>query len=44
MRYAPIWLLISFTAVTGAIWLTILWVMLELKKINDKGRRFAKGQ
>jgi mono/diheme cytochrome c family protein len=42
MRYAPYWLLISFTAVAGAIWLTILFVMLELKKINDKGRRYAK--
>ncbi len=41
MRYAPIWLLLSFTAVAGAIWLTILWVMLELKKINDKGRKLV---
>lgn len=43
MRYAPIWLLLSFTAIAGAIWLTIIWVMLELKKINDKGRKFARG-
>jgi mono/diheme cytochrome c family protein len=42
MRYAPYWLLISFTAVAGAIWLTILFVMMELKKINDKGRKHAK--
>lgn len=42
MKYAPIWLLVSFTAVAGAIWLTILFVMLELKKINDKGRKFSK--
>lgn len=44
MRYAPYWLLISFTAVAGAIWLTILLVMLQLKKINDIGRRFKKAQ
>lgn len=44
MKYAPIWLLISFTAVAGAIWLTILFVMLELKKINDKGKKYLKAQ
>jgi mono/diheme cytochrome c family protein len=44
MKYAPIWLLISFTAVAGAIWLTILFVMLELKKINDQGKKFLKAQ
>jgi len=42
VRYAPIWLLISFTAVAGAIWLTILWVMLELKKVNDLGKKHQK--
>jgi mono/diheme cytochrome c family protein len=44
MKYAPIWLLVSFTLVAGAIWLTIVWVLLELKKINDKGKKFAKEQ
>ncbi len=42
MKYAPWWLIIAFTSVAGAIWLTILFVMLELKKINDQGRKFLK--
>lgn len=42
VKYAPIWLLIAFTAVAGAIWLTILWVMLELKKVHDLGKKHQK--
>lgn len=37
--YVPLWLLVSFGGVTGGIWLVIIIVMLQLKKIHDMNRR-----
>jgi len=38
MSSVPLWLLFAFVGIAGAIWLTILWVMLQVKKIRDLGK------
>jgi mono/diheme cytochrome c family protein len=44
MSSVPLWLLFSFLAIAGMIGLTILFVMLDLKKINDLGKKKMKAQ
>ncbi len=37
--YVPMWLLISFIAIVGGVWLVIIFVMLQLKKIHNLNRK-----
>lgn len=44
MSSVPLWLLFSFIAIAGAFWITIMWVVLQTKKIFDQGRKAIRLQ
>jgi len=40
--YVPWWVLLSYAGITGGVWITIIYVMLQLKKIHDMNRSKSK--